>query len=134
MADRRVSQHAHSAGVETEADRSGPASRWPSSVRDWSLFLIGLGLVFTIGLISGCSSSQPSTAPTSVVPSSAATPVRVLMLTATAGFRHDSIDTARNVMSSLASSSGEFTVTTTEQLSTVNAETLSTYQVLFFAL
>lgn len=90
--------------------------------------------ILTIALIPGCSSSQPSTAPTSVVPSSTATPVRVLMLTATAGFRHDSIDTARNVMSSMASSSGEFTVTTTEQLSTVNAETLSTHQVLFFAL
>ena len=46
MADRRVSQHAHREGIETDADRPGSAPRWPSSARDWSLFLIGLGLVF----------------------------------------------------------------------------------------
>ena len=89
--------------------------------------------IFIVGLISGCSSSQPSTAPTPVSPGAAA-PVRVLMLTATAGFRHDSIDTARTVMASLASSSGEFTITMTEQLSAITPETLSAYHVLFFAL
>ncbi len=65
---------------------------------------------------------------------SARAPIRVLMLTATAGFRHDSIDTARQVMSNLASSSGEMTVTSTEDLSTVNATGLASYDVLFFAL
>jgi hypothetical protein len=60
--------------------------------------------------------------------------IRVLMLTATAGFRHDSIASATQVLSSLAASSGAFTVTATENLSLVNAATLADYDVLFFAL
>jgi len=56
------------------------------------------------------------------------------MLTATAGFRHDSIATARQVMSSLAATSGEFSVTPTEDLSTINAASLADYRVIFFAL
>jgi type 1 glutamine amidotransferase len=55
------------------------------------------------------------------------------MLTATAGFRHDSIATARQVMSSLAAG-GEFTVTTTEDLAAINASALASHDVLFFAL
>jgi type 1 glutamine amidotransferase len=61
-------------------------------------------------------------------------PVRVLMLTATAGFRHDSITTARDVMASLAAAGGEFTVTATENLSSITSSTLAGYDVLFFAL
>ena len=91
-------------------------------------------LILTVALIPGRSSNQSSTAPTPVAPSSTVPVVRVLMLTATAGFRHDSIGTARSVMASLAGSSGDFTVTMTEQLSTITSETLSTYHVLFFAL
>jgi type 1 glutamine amidotransferase len=56
------------------------------------------------------------------------------MLTATAGFRHDSIPTARQVLSDLAASRGEFTVTATEDLSAVTAASLAGYDVLFFAL
>jgi len=56
------------------------------------------------------------------------------MLTATAGFRHDSIAAARQALTSLGSSSGEFTVTATEDVSAVNAATLANYDVLFFAL
>jgi type 1 glutamine amidotransferase len=56
------------------------------------------------------------------------------MLTATAGFRHDSITTARQVMSNLAASTGDFTVTATEQLSSINSSTLAGFDVLFFAL
>jgi type 1 glutamine amidotransferase len=58
----------------------------------------------------------------------------VLVLTATAGFRHDSIDTARQVLSSLAASSGEFTVTATEDVASINAAALAAHDVLFFAL
>ncbi len=61
-------------------------------------------------------------------------PIRVLVLTATAGFRHDSIDTARQVLTSLAASSGAFTVTATEDLSTIDAARLAAHDVLFFAL
>ncbi len=79
----------------------------------------------------GCSSD--STAPTTG-PRTTATPVRVLMLTATAGFRHDSIATARQVMTALGISSGEFTVTLADDTSAVSSTTLANHDVLFFAL
>ena len=56
------------------------------------------------------------------------------MLTATAGFRHDSIPTARQVIATLASQSGAFTVTATESLADVTAERLAATDVLMFAL
>jgi type 1 glutamine amidotransferase len=56
------------------------------------------------------------------------------MLTATAGFRHDSISTARQVLTNLGTSSGEFTLTVTEDLSAITAGGLANYDVLFFAL
>jgi type 1 glutamine amidotransferase len=56
------------------------------------------------------------------------------MVTTTAGFRHDSIDTARSVMTSLAASTGEFRVTATEDLSMLSAPGLAAFDVLFFAL
>ena len=62
-----------------------------------------------------------------------ANPARVLMLTATAGFRHDSIATARQVMANLAASSREFTVTATEDLSAFSAANLTNFDVIFFA-
>jgi type 1 glutamine amidotransferase len=56
------------------------------------------------------------------------------MLTATRGFRHDSIPVARDVMGALAMSSGTFTVTATEDLSAFTGATLAGYDVIFFAL
>jgi type 1 glutamine amidotransferase len=56
------------------------------------------------------------------------------MLTATAGFRHDSIATAQQVMARLAATTREFTLTSTEQLSAISATGLAGYDVLFFAL
>jgi type 1 glutamine amidotransferase len=58
---------------------------------------------------------------------------RVLMLTATAAFRHDSIPTARQVMSAMAAS-GALSVNATEDLSLINADTLRNYDVVMFAL
>jgi type 1 glutamine amidotransferase len=55
--------------------------------------------------------------------------IRVLMLTATAGFRHDSIAAAREVMSSLG-----FSVTATEDLSRFTAAGLADVDVIMFAL
>lgn len=82
-------------------------------------------------LLTGCSSeSQPG--PTGP-PAPAGTPARVLMVTTTAGFRHDSIGTARSVMSSLAGAGG-FTVTATEDLSALSTGSLASYDVVFFAL
>ena len=56
------------------------------------------------------------------------------MLTATAGFRHDSIATAKQVLTGLGTTSGGFTVTSTEDISAISAATLADYDVLFFAL
>jgi len=58
---------------------------------------------------------------------------RVLMLTATAAFRHDSIPAARQVMAALAAT-GAFSVNATEDLSLVNSDTLRNYDVVMFAL
>ena len=55
------------------------------------------------------------------------------MVTATAGFRHDSIDTAVNVMRSLATSNG-LVVTTTEDLSMLSPSRIGAYDVVMFAL
>ena len=55
------------------------------------------------------------------------------MLTTTAGFRHDSISTARDVMGGLGGAGG-FAVTATEDLSSISAASLSSYDVVFFAL
>jgi type 1 glutamine amidotransferase len=55
------------------------------------------------------------------------------MLTATAGFRHDSIPTARQVMAAMAASAG-FSVNATDDLSLINADTLRNYDVVMFAL
>ncbi len=55
------------------------------------------------------------------------------MLTATRGFRHDSIATARDVMTTMASS-GEFAVTVTEDVSAITRASLASYDVLGFVL
>jgi type 1 glutamine amidotransferase len=55
------------------------------------------------------------------------------MVTATFGFRHDSIPTARQVMADLASR-GDLTVAATEDLTTLSAERLAQTDVLMFAL
>jgi type 1 glutamine amidotransferase len=54
------------------------------------------------------------------------------MLTATAGFRHDSIAAAREVMMSVAP--GELTVTATEDLAGIVPSVLAAHDVLMFAL
>jgi type 1 glutamine amidotransferase len=90
-------------------------------------------LLVAAWLLSGCSGESPPSPP-GTQPGAQGSPFRVLMLTATRGFRHDSIPAARDVMNALAVSSGEFTVTTTEDVSAITASTLAGYDVLFFAL
>jgi uncharacterized protein len=85
-----------------------------------------------VGLLLACGACGSGTVPNG--PSGQPSPVRLLVLTATAGFRHDSIATARQVLASLGSSSGEFTPTFTEDLAGVTGATLANYDVLFFAL
>jgi type 1 glutamine amidotransferase len=56
------------------------------------------------------------------------------MVTATAGFRHDSIPVARQTMAAMSSASTDFTVTLTEDLTLVSRSSLANFDVLFFAL
>lgn len=93
-------------------------------------------LLVAAWLLAGCSGESPPSAPSppGTQPGAQGSPFRVMMLTATRGFRHDSIPAARDVMNALAVSSGEFTVTTTEDVSAITASTLAGYDVLFFAL
>jgi len=88
------------------------------------------GFLVALLLSAGCSASPPAgpAAP------AARGPARVLMLTATTGFRHDSIAAARQAITALGSTSGEFLVTATEDLQSLNAASLESYDVLFFAL
>jgi type 1 glutamine amidotransferase len=87
-------------------------------------------LVFFV--VSICCARSP------VAPTSQAAPiftgpiVRVLMLTATAGFRHDSIATAGEVMASLSAANG-LSVTATEDLSAMSASHLANFDVVMFA-
>lgn len=91
-------------------------------------------LSFIVLAACGCSSpqSEPPGSP-SPTPIPGAAPVRILMLTATTGFRHDSIPTARQVMADVGSRSN-FSVTATEDLSLISESSLRGYDVLFFAL
>jgi type 1 glutamine amidotransferase len=89
-----------------------------------------------LALACACACKESSSTPTAPTPTTNAptTPAtRVLMLTATAGFRHDSIATAREVMSTMALANG-FAVTATEDLSRINAAGLSETDVVMFAL
>jgi type 1 glutamine amidotransferase len=92
-------------------------------------------VMIVVAVWCGCSSSQSPSAPSTPANVGPSAPVvRVLMVTATAGFRHDSIATAQQVMTRLAASTREFTVTSTEDLSAISDSGLSSYDVLFFAL
>jgi len=59
--------------------------------------------------------------------------IRVLMLTATAGFRHDSIATAREVLTSIGPANG-FAITATEDLSAFTTSNLAGFDVVMFNL
>ena len=78
------------------------------------------------------SDSQPS-APSAPTATGGATTVRALVLTATAGFRHDSIPAAITALRSSASSSN-LSFTFTEDLSTLSVDTLARFDVVIFAL
>lgn len=67
----------------------------------------------------------------SVVPAMAA-PKRVLYVTHSAGFHHDSIVLSRQVLESAAARSGALELVSTEDLSLISAETLRDFDVLFF--
>jgi type 1 glutamine amidotransferase len=90
--------------------------------------------ILVAGVLTACGSQDSPSAPTMVDPPPSGSPVRVLMVTATAGFRHDSIATAVSTLRTLAQSSGEFAVTATEDLSVLSFANLSSHDVVMFAL
>lgn len=96
--------------------------------RAWPLLLV----VLFCGCGRSPTSASPATAISTQLPSEP--PVRVLMLTATAAFRHESIPAARSAVASLAAQSGAFTVTATEDLRELTAARLASTDVLMFAL
>lgn len=88
-------------------------------------------MVFAVGCSSPTiTSSSSQTSPPPPPPP----PIRVLMITTTAAFRHDSIPTARQVMTTMAAQSGAFTVSTTEDLGTLTTARLAEVNVLMFVL
>jgi type 1 glutamine amidotransferase len=58
----------------------------------------------------------------------------VLVITATAGFRHDSIASAISSLRSLAVASGEFTITASDDVAALSAPALASHDVVMFAL
>ena len=96
--------------------------------RTWPLALV---LLFY-----GCGSSptSPSSATQLSPPVASEPPIHVVMITATAAFRHDSIPAARSAVASIAAQSGAFTVTATEDLRELTASRLAATDVLMFAL
>jgi type 1 glutamine amidotransferase len=93
-------------------------------------------LVAAVLVVGACSSSERTAGPSAVAQPavSGGARIRVLMLTTTAAFRHESIPTARQVMTNLSAATGEFTLTTTEDLSAVSASSLAAYDVICFVL
>jgi type 1 glutamine amidotransferase len=89
-------------------------------------------VLIAAAMLFGCSPQSPGST-TSPNPPPQGSPIRVLMLTATRGFRHDSIATARDVMTTMASS-GEFAVTVTEEVPAITRASLASYDVLGFVL
>jgi len=90
-----------------------------------------------VALVMGCGSpSQPTSNPVPVgnPPGPTVAPLRLLVLTATYGFRHDSIPTARQVLTQLGAQTGEFTVSATEDVAEITAVRLASTDILFFAL
>jgi uncharacterized protein len=61
-----------------------------------------------------------------------AAPKRVLYITTSAGFRHDSIPTSCAVMQQLATRSGQFEVFCSEDLSLISADSLRDFDILYF--
>ena len=73
------------------------------------------------------------TRPTAPTPPASGPAIRVLMFTATAGFRHDSIATAREVLTSIGPANG-FAIVATEDLSAFTTLNLAGFDVVMFAL
>jgi type 1 glutamine amidotransferase len=93
--------------------------------------------VLAFGVACGSSPAPMAPGPPAVggTPNPSTTPIRVLVLTATAGFRHDdAIKAAGPALVQIALNNlGEFLFTQTENLADIRADTLINYNVIFFA-
>ena len=67
-----------------------------------------------------------------LAPLAADTPKRVLYMTHSSGFVHDSLPTSCSVMQQLASRSGRFEVVCSDDLSLISADALAAFDVLYF--
>lgn len=94
----------------------------------------GLASVAGLWLTCAACGSQPSTPAGPTSPASTAPAVRVLAVTATAGFRHDSIPAARQALAGAAASSGRFIFTATDEVAAVTSASLADHDVLVFLL
>jgi uncharacterized protein len=92
-----------------------------------------LGIPLLTALAAGCDRLEASP-PGAPAPSAA--PARLLVVTATAGFQHDSIPIARDVLTRLGRESEAYDVTDipdVESLTRLTAETLAVHDAVFFA-
>jgi uncharacterized protein len=93
-----------------------------------ALVSAAVSVCFCVSFAAACART-----PTMPTPPAASQPsIRVLMLTATAGFRHDSIPTAREVMTSIGPANG-FAITATEDLAAFTISNLAGFDVVMFA-
>ena len=115
--------------VNTERREPRTGNMFEIKVEKWERFRRQRNRLIVVLLISasmtGCGSDRLPNAPDDLV-----TPVRVLMITTTAGFRHDSIPAAIASIRSLS----DVTLTATEDLSALADSRLVNYDVVMFAL
>jgi type 1 glutamine amidotransferase len=90
--------------------------------------LAGAALLVGACLAAACGGETP------LGPGGGVSPLRVLMVTATAGFRHDSIANAVAAMRTVGSASGEFTVTPADDVALVSSTGLAGFDIVMFAL
>lgn len=91
--------------------------------------IVLVGFVGFVAFVSIISCTSGPSAPSGAIPSPF---VRVLMFSATAGFRHDSIATARDVLTSIGPANG-FGITATEDLAAFTTSNLANFDVVMFA-
>ena len=85
-------------------------------------------LLIALMILHGCSGSQST-----LTEESENDAIRVLMVTATHGFRHTPAIEAAHVMAEKVNQADEFQIVVTEDINDFNSENLATYDVLFFA-
>jgi uncharacterized protein len=83
-----------------------------------------IGILWPAAVLSSLFLFQPDAA--------ADTPKRVLYMTHSAGFVHDSVPTSCTVMQQIAARSGQFEVLCSEDLSLISADSLQNFDIVYF--